>query len=60
LCEGRGFPDLSSFSQSCNIVFQGDNMTIGGTSCASPTIAGIISLVNDFLLNNNKKQGNYC
>jgi len=31
--------------------------SVGGTSCASPIVAGIITLINDHLLNNGKKQG---
>jgi len=52
---GRGFPDVSAFSEDVTIVIGGGEESVGGTSCASPAFAGIISLVNDALLNAGKK-----
>jgi len=50
---GRGFPDISAFSTSFDIVIDGINTLVDGTSCASPTAAGIFSLLNDLRLQNN-------
>uniref|UniRef100_A0A6B2L177 Peptidase S53 domain-containing protein n=1 Tax=Arcella intermedia TaxID=1963864 RepID=A0A6B2L177_9EUKA len=47
---GRAMPDVSSFSENVVIFQGGAESTVGGTSCASPVFAGIISLINDKLL----------
>lgn len=49
---GRGYPDLSVFSVNYDIVILGVPWPVDGTSCAAPTVAGIISLLNDIRLNN--------
>ncbi len=49
---GRGYPDLSAFSINYDIVILGIPWPVDGTSCATPTTAGIISLLNDVRLNN--------
>jgi len=50
----RAMPDVSSFSEGV-IVYQGGSQEpVGGTSCAAPVFSGVISLVNDYLLQNNK------
>jgi tripeptidyl-peptidase-1 len=43
-------PDIAAFSENVIIVIGGSEMPIGGTSCAAPTFAGIVSLLNDALL----------
>jgi len=52
---GRGVPDVSAFSENVPVLCGGEWMGVGGTSCAAPTFAGIVSLINDALLNANKK-----
>ena len=47
---GRGFPDVAAYAVNYNIVVGGENGAVSGTSCASPTFASIISLLNDELL----------
>lgn len=47
---GRGYPDLSAQSQAFVIIFSGVMFPIDGTSCACPTVAGILTLVNDALI----------
>ena len=49
---GRGYPDLSVFSINYDIVILGIPWPVDGTSCAAPTTAGIISLLNDVRMNN--------
>lgn len=51
---GRGFPDISAQAIDYMVVDLGIPMPVSGTSCASPTAAGIISLVNDVRLGNGK------
>jgi hypothetical protein len=55
---GRAVPDVAAYSESCEIVFMGAFTQVGGTSCASPTVAGIVALINDYLLMAGKKTGN--
>ncbi|EJF58006.1 family S53 protease [Dichomitus squalens] len=47
---GRGFPDVSTQGVSFEVVVDGSVEAVDGTSCASPTFASIISLVNDKLV----------
>ena len=44
---GRGFPDVSAQGVNFNIVVGGQTVGVDGTSCSTPTFAGIISLLND-------------
>ncbi|XP_028403778.1 tripeptidyl-peptidase 1-like [Dendronephthya gigantea] len=52
---GRGYPDISAV---CNHFWIVNNLVpvpgVMGTSASTPTVAGIISLVNDMRLQNNK------
>eukprot|EP00117_Sycon_ciliatum_P049273 scpid46799/ scgid34957/ Tripeptidyl-peptidase 1; Tripeptidyl aminopeptidase; Tripeptidyl-peptidase I len=47
----RAFPDVAAIGADFNLVSGGDVLTMWGTSCSVPTFAGIISLVNDRLVN---------
>ncbi|KZT64349.1 subtilisin-like protein [Daedalea quercina L-15889] len=47
---GRGFPDVATQAQDFEIVTGGAAEPVSGTSCASPTFASIISLLNDELI----------
>ncbi|KAK7062125.1 Tripeptidyl-peptidase sed3 [Favolaschia claudopus] len=44
---GRAIPDVSAQSRKFQIVWQGKRITIGGTSAAAPTFAGLVALLND-------------
>lgn len=44
---GRGIPDVAALGDRFRIFYKGKPISIGGTSAASPTFAGIISLLND-------------
>ncbi|KAH8979044.1 subtilisin-like protein [Lactarius akahatsu] len=48
--EGRGFPDVSSQAINFFFVLGGQFEFVSGTSAATPTVAGIISLLNDYLI----------
>jgi len=47
----RGYPDIGAIGQNVIIVVGGNYMVIGGTSSATPITAGIMTLLNNFLLN---------
>ncbi|KAA1467000.1 subtilisin-like protein [Dentipellis sp. KUC8613] len=51
---GRAYPDVAAQAESFEIVVGGGVELVDGTSCASPTFAAVISLLNDFLLSQNK------
>lgn len=52
---GRGFPDLAALSDNYWIVANRiPTPYISGTSCSTPVWAGIIGLINDVRLSNNK------
>ncbi|KAH9053312.1 subtilisin-like protein [Lactarius vividus] len=44
----RGFPDIAAQAQDIGIIFRGEYEVVDGTSCATPIVAGIISLLNDY------------
>ncbi|KAH9973600.1 subtilisin-like protein [Lactifluus volemus] len=44
---GRAYPDISAQALNFRIVFNGLVVGVKGTSCSTPTAAGIISLLND-------------
>ena len=52
---GRAYPDVSAYAWNCEIVYEHENTTVGGTSCASPIFAGVVSLLNDVRLNKGLK-----
>ncbi|KAH9167151.1 subtilisin-like protein [Lactarius sanguifluus] len=45
---GRGVPDIAVQAINFRAIFKQATWTNGGTSCAVPTAAGIISLLNDY------------
>eukprot|EP00927_Polykrikos_kofoidii_P037338 TRINITY_DN3148_c0_g1_i1.p1 TRINITY_DN3148_c0_g1~~TRINITY_DN3148_c0_g1_i1.p1 ORF type:complete len:565 (-),score=77.54 TRINITY_DN3148_c0_g1_i1:242-1936(-) len=49
---GRGFPDIAA--QATNFCVTPFGCAVAGTSCASPTAAGVIGLLNDLRLQNGK------
>ncbi|KAH9035144.1 peptidase S8/S53 domain-containing protein [Lactarius deliciosus] len=51
---GRGIPDIALQAIDFFIVLKGELWTSRGTSCATPTAAGIISLLNDYRISNGK------
>ncbi|KAH8980544.1 subtilisin-like protein [Lactarius akahatsu] len=53
--EGRGFPDISAQAFNFFIIDNNESYSVDGTSCSAPTVAGIISLLNDYLLATNRR-----
>ncbi|KAF2862115.1 tripeptidyl peptidase-like protein [Piedraia hortae CBS 480.64] len=47
---GRGYPDVAAQGNRDVIVYNSRVRTIGGTSASSPTMAGVLTLVNDALI----------
>jgi subtilase family serine protease len=50
----RGFPDVSAAGSRILIVMGGYVVVSAGTSASTPIFAGLVSLLNDWRLNNNK------
>ncbi|EFA77524.1 peptidase S8 and S53 domain-containing protein [Heterostelium album PN500] len=61
---GRAYPDITFVGHAYSIAYTGSDSdtcpcqlgNVDGTSCSSPTLAGLFSLVNDKLLNAGKSQ----
>ena len=51
---GRAYPDVSAFAVNFVIYYLEVEFSVDGTSCATPTFAGVVSLLNDIRLNSNK------
>ncbi|KAH8990975.1 subtilisin-like protein [Lactarius akahatsu] len=51
---GRGVPDIALQAIDFILVVKSEFWTSRGTSCATPTAAGIISLLNDYRISNGK------
>jgi len=49
---GRGFPDVAAQSVNFMVVLDRLPYPVSGTSCSSPTFAGVVSLLNDLRLKN--------
>ncbi|KAH9062381.1 subtilisin-like protein [Lactarius vividus] len=47
---GRGIPDIAAQAVGFQIFFNGDEQEESGTSLSTPVVAGIISLLNDWLI----------
>ena len=52
---GRAYPDVSAFSTGYEVVISGIPLPVSGTSCSSPTFAGLVASLNDIRLLNGKK-----
>jgi len=53
---GRGLPDISAQSVEYIIAYDDAFYTVSGTSCSSPTVAGMFAMVNVKREDNNKKK----
>ena len=52
---GRAYPDVSAFATDFVIIDDGIPQPVDGTSCAAPTFAGIVAILNDVRLNKGSK-----
>jgi len=50
---GRAYPDLTGIGNNIPIVVNSRKMVVAGTSCSTPEVAGVFSMINDQRLNNN-------
>ncbi|KAH9164080.1 peptidase S8/S53 domain-containing protein, partial [Lactarius sanguifluus] len=50
----RGVPDIALQAMRFPIVLKNRRKKVSGTSCSTPTAAGIISLLNDYRISNGK------
>ncbi|KAF8269622.1 subtilisin-like protein [Lactarius quietus] len=48
--EGRGFPDISAQAIGLAVFYEGELEAVDGTSGSAPTVAGIIALLNDYVI----------
>jgi len=55
----RGWPDVAALATSYMIIVGGMTMPVDGTSCSTPTFAGVVTLLNDARLALNKKPLGY-
>jgi len=53
--QGRGFPDIAAFGSNVLISSSGQIEGVGGTSCSTPIVAGIITLLNEYVINKTGK-----
>lgn len=44
---GRAYPDVSAQAASFAVVYQGQVVSVDGTSCAAPTFSAFVSMLND-------------
>jgi len=47
---GRGIPDIAAQAKGFQIFLNGAQQTVQGTSGSAPVVAGMISLLNDYML----------
>ncbi|KAF8271222.1 subtilisin-like protein [Lactarius quietus] len=52
--EGRGYPDISAQAVNYISIHRQQRTVREGTSCATPTVGGIISLLNDYRISQGK------
>ncbi|KAH9170959.1 subtilisin-like protein [Lactarius sanguifluus] len=53
---GRGIPDIAAQAVTIPYFHKGQEIMADGTSCSTPIVAGIISLLNDYRLSQGKTQ----
>jgi len=47
---GRGFPDVAAFGTNILVASGNSIQSVGGTSASSPIVAGIVTLLNDYVI----------
>ncbi|KAJ6485625.1 peptidase S8/S53 domain-containing protein [Mycena sanguinolenta] len=51
---GRAYPDVAAAAEGFQVVIGGRVSGVAGTSCSSPTFAGVVALLNDFRISEGK------
>lgn len=54
---GRGTPDVSALGEQFFVISDSIPQAVGGTSCSTPTFAGMVGRLNSLRLNNKKTLG---
>ncbi|KAH9039325.1 subtilisin-like protein [Lactarius pseudohatsudake] len=52
--DGRGIPDIAAQALKFPVFIRNAGFVVQGTSCSTPVLAGIISLLNDYLITNGR------
>ncbi|KAH9074809.1 subtilisin-like protein [Lactarius deliciosus] len=52
--DGRGIPDIAAQALKFPVFVRNVGFVMEGTSCSTPTVAGVISLLNDYLITNGR------
>ena len=52
---GRATPDVSALGEGFQVISNGQDMPVGGTSASTPLFAGLVSLINDVRVSKGKK-----
>jgi len=50
----RAYPDIAAFATNYQVVVNNRTQSVGGTSASTPTVSGIISLLNDIRFQNGR------
>jgi tripeptidyl-peptidase-1 len=51
---GRATPEISALGQGYQVINNGKTLNVGGTSASSPLFAGLVSLLNEYRIQNGK------
>jgi len=51
---GRATPDLAALGEGYKVIANGKTLGVGGTSASCPLVAGLVSLLNEYRLQNGK------
>ncbi|KAG1752358.1 peptidase S8/S53 domain-containing protein [Suillus paluster] len=51
---GRAYPDVAAQALTFSVIYQGRTSSVSGTSCAAPTFAAFVSMLNDARINAGK------
>ncbi|KAF8269941.1 peptidase S8/S53 domain-containing protein, partial [Lactarius quietus] len=52
---GRAVPDIASLAEGVRVFIGEELYIVAGTSCSTPTVAGLISLLNDYLISTDRR-----
>jgi tripeptidyl-peptidase-1 len=53
-CTGRAYPDVAAQAESFAVTYANQTIPVSGTSCASPSFAAFVSMLNDARINAQK------
>merc|ERR1712025_110099 len=53
---GRAAPDVAALGEGFQVIQSGNVLSVGGTSASAPTFAAVVSLLNEYQLQNGRKR----